>query len=146
MFKVLDSIFTDLLDAADSEFAKDLLCTLLLLFLQTLKSFVDLAHMGCFCLVLGELGLLVFLLLQFLVSPVLELSFAIAVKVLLGISHGLFDLLDSPHFLIDLTFNFLEDSDSFHVGGASVLHFLEDMSESVAKVDQILMDLSDLVE
>ena len=103
-------------------------------------------HVGRLLLVLRELGLLLLFFLELLISPVLKLSLAITVKVLLCVSHGLLDLLNSSHFFINLTLDFLEDSDSFLSRSARLLHFLEDSSQFVAKVDQVLVHLSDLVK
>jgi len=144
--EVLDSVLTDLLNATDFELVEDLFGAFLLLALQSLQGFIDLTHVGRLLLVLGELGLLLFFFLELLIAPMLKFSLAIAVEVLLSISHGLLDLLNSSHFFIDLALDLLEDSDSFLVRSALLLDFLEDSSQFVAKVDQVFMHLSNLVK
>ena len=48
--------------------------------------------------------------------------------------------------LFDLGLDLGEDSASFILGSALVLHFLENRAKLVAKVDQVFMHLSDLIK
>ena len=143
---MLDSVFADLLNAADFELVEDFFGAFLLFALQSLQGFIDVTHVGRLLLVLREFGLLLLFLLELLIAPMLKLSLAITVKVLLGVSHSLLDILNSSHFFINLALDLLKDSYSFIVRCALLLNFLEDSSQFVAKVDQVLMNLSNLVE
>ena len=144
--EVLNSILSNRLNAANGKFVKYLACTLLLLLLQTSDRLVHITSLVGLVLVSLELALALIGLLDLLVLPVLDLCFAIASEVLLGRSHGLLDILDAAHFLIELSLDLLEDADAFVFRVLCLCNLSEDLAQLVTEVDEVLMDLSNLVE
>jgi len=144
--KVLDSFLSDQLDAANRELSKDFPGALLLLDVKSFQNIVDLTELVGLDFFLFELALAVIFLLRLLVLPVIKLSIAITVQIVLRLPHRLPNILDLPHFIVQLALDLLEDPDALLSDGALLLDFHEDILQFVAEVNQILMDLGHLVE
>jgi len=144
--KLGDFLFADLLDATNSKNSQNFPRALLFLDVKSFQNIVDLTQLIGLDLFLLELSFTVFIFFRLLLFPVIELSFAVAVEILLCFFHRLFYVFYLSHLFVQLAFDLFEDSNAFFTNGTLFLHFLENSFEFVAKVNQVFVDLSDLVE
>ena len=144
--KLGDFLFANLLDAANSKNSQNFPRALLFLDVKPFQNIVDLTQLVGLDLFLLELSFTVFIFFRLLLFPVIELSFAVAVEILLCFFHRLFYVFYLSHLFVQLAFDLLEDSYAFFTNGTLFLDFLENSFQFVAKVNQVLVNLSDLVE
>lgn len=118
----------------------------MLLLLQTSDGFIDATCLVGLVLISLKLALALSCLLGLLVLPMLEFSLTVASQVLLRSYHGILHVLDTAHFLIELTLYLFEDTDALTVLSLCLLHLGEDSAQFVAEAHEVLVDLGRLVE
>ena len=149
LLRVLQSfnpVSANLSNTFDRELPEHLFGAFLLFSLQTQQSIVDQFHVYVRLLTLNERKLLSLTLLGLLSHLLLKGRLDVLVDLLL-LTNDLLPLIILIFLLLfDLGLDLGEDSASLILGSALVLHFLEHRAKLVAKVDQVFMHLSDLIE
>lgn len=144
--QVRDPVFADGLDSANTKLSQYLIRTLLLLLFKSVDRAVDITHV----VVLDLLGFKGGDAIGLLLGPqFLDLSH-LRLVVLLQLDLRLLDvILVLPFllsFLIELGLDLTENTVAFVLWSVHILHLLEHIAEFVAEIDQVLVDLSHLIE
>ena len=146
VLKILDSVFADGLDAANAQLPEHLIRTLLLLLFESVERGIDLTHVVVLDLLCFEGGDAVGLLLRPQLLDLPNLRLVVLLQLDLRLLDVILVLPLQSSLLVKLGLDFSENTVAFIRWSVHILHLLEHVAELVAEIDQVLVDLSHLIE